>query len=323
VIAFPLDHTATADTTDTADTADTADRGRLAIIHYDTECGAVGAGDRLNFSKKLFTKTGVNESPRRYRNNLIFLLAESTRVDGLEDAVQALIAWERVHKDIETEQSTLAQSSGADFRALKDLARRGAKGVPAELMALEYDLGEVQVKLGVQELNVRSKLLDAYRVLAFPKGGREDDDDLFGAVGLGSLLECFRVDFGERPDESRKGKKGMRHAVAEQPILQCLRHNNKLVPEPTHDNPIVPAVSLSPQEIWAYLWPRSGAEPALLRAEDLSPIAAAAFGPEDEPRFFGWRTECVSRSPWPASAISLRPMIGGASRRGSRGSRPR
>ncbi|MCU0357802.1 MAG: ABC transporter permease, partial [Cyclobacteriaceae bacterium] len=84
---------------------------------------AMGAGDRLNYAKKLFTKTGVNESPRRYRNNLIFLLAESTRIDGLKDAVRALMAWERVLKDIETEQSTLAQSSGADFRALKDLAR--------------------------------------------------------------------------------------------------------------------------------------------------------------------------------------------------------
>jgi hypothetical protein len=165
VIPFPLDHTAI---------ADTADRVRLAVIHYDTECGAVGAGDRLNFTKKLFTKTGVNESPRRYRNNLIFLLAESTQVDGLKDSVQALIAWERVHTDIETEQSTLAQSSGADFRALKDQARRGATGVPAEFVALEDDLANVKERLGVQELNVRSKLLGAYRILAFPKGGEKD-----------------------------------------------------------------------------------------------------------------------------------------------------
>jgi hypothetical protein len=281
VIPYPLDHTAI---------ADTADRVRLAVIHYDTECGAVGAGDRLNFTKKLFTKTGVNESPRRYRNNLIFLLAESTRVDGLKDAVQALIAWERVHTDIETEQSTLAQSSGADFRALKDQARRGATGVPAEFMALEDDLANVKERLGVQELNVRSKLLDAYRILAFPKGGEKDDDDLFGAAGLGPLLECYRVDFGERPDESRKGKKGMRHAVAEQPILQCLRDNNKLVPEPTHDSPVVLAPEmvrrpplwnegerrLATEEVWDRLR-REPELPMLLRETDLLPTLRAGL----------------------------------------------
>lgn len=87
VIPFPPDQTAI---------PDSPERVRLAVIHYDTECGAVGVGERLNFTKKLFTRTGVNDSPRRYRNNLIFLLAESTRVDGLKDAVQALLAWERV-----------------------------------------------------------------------------------------------------------------------------------------------------------------------------------------------------------------------------------
>ena len=117
----------------------------------------------------------------------------------------------------------MAQSAGADFRALKDLACRGATGVPAEFMVLEYDLGEVKGKLGVQELNLRSKLLDAYRVLAFPKGGGQDAEDLFSGPAVTSLLECFRVDFGERPDDSHRGKKGMRRAVAEQPILQCPR----------------------------------------------------------------------------------------------------
>ena len=91
---------------------------RLVLVHYDKECGAVGGGDRLNVTKDLFTKTGVNESPRSYRNNLVFLLAEQTRVAGLKDAVRALMAWERVRDDIETEQANLAQASGSEFRAL-------------------------------------------------------------------------------------------------------------------------------------------------------------------------------------------------------------
>ena len=53
VIPFPQDHTAI---------ANTSERVRLVLVHYDKECGAVGGGDRLNVTKDLFTKTGVNES---------------------------------------------------------------------------------------------------------------------------------------------------------------------------------------------------------------------------------------------------------------------
>jgi len=53
VVPFPVDHTAI---------PDNADRIRLTIIHYDKEVGYVGpgAGERLNFTRTLFTKTGVN-----------------------------------------------------------------------------------------------------------------------------------------------------------------------------------------------------------------------------------------------------------------------
>jgi hypothetical protein len=289
VIPFPKDHTAI---------PDSPERVRLAIVHYDTECGSVGAGGRLNFAKRLFTRTGVNESPRRYRNSLIFLLAEGTRIDGLKDAVRSLMAWERVQQDIETEQENLAQSSGGDYRILKELARRGATGVPAEFMALENDLGEVRKKLGDQELNVRTKLLDAYRVLAFPKGGQPEEDDLFSTAGMGSLLECWRVDFGERPDDGRKGKKGSRQAVAEQPILQCLRDNHKLVPESTPENPLVLAPELirrpplwnpgqpclATAEVWDSLR-REPELPMLLKETDLLPTLRAGLTTEPDARW--------------------------------------
>ena len=275
IIPFPKDHTVI---------PDTSERVRLIVVHYDKECGAVGGGDRLNFVKGLFTQTGVNNSPRRYKNNLIFLLAESTRITGLKDAVQALIAWERVRKDIETEQTNLAQSSGSDFKSLKEMARRGATGVPAEFMALESDLGEVLEKLGTQELNVRYKLLEAYRVLAFPKGQSSDQYDLFSAAETGSLLECYRVDLGEKPDDTGKAKRNVRRAIAEGPILQCLRENNKLVPEAKDGNPLVLAPSvvkseplwrkgekkISTEDVWERL--RSNPElPIVLRQTDLLP----------------------------------------------------
>jgi hypothetical protein len=228
VIPFPQDHTAI---------PDNSEKVRLAVIHYDQECGAVAGGERLSFTKALFTKTGSSASPRRYRNNLVFLLAEATKITGMKEAVRALIGWERVEKDILDEQKTFAMSSNTDVNNLKSLAGRGATGVPPEFLALESDFNEVREKLGLQELNVRTKILEGYRVLAFPRGGQADLDDLFASRETATMLECFRVDFGERPD-SLKAKQ-RRQAVAEVPILQCLRVNSKLVPEATPANPMV------------------------------------------------------------------------------------
>jgi hypothetical protein len=229
-ILFPVDHTSV---------ADRADRLRLVIIHYDKECGAVGAGDRLNFAKTIFNVTGINQSPRIFRNNLAFLLAECSRVDGLKDAVRDNIGWERVKSDLETEQRSLAERGGQDYRALLQAARQGAAGVPAEFLALEDDKAQIAQKIGETALNVRSRMLEAYRILAFPRGGRGDADDLFAAGGAGSMLECFRVDFGEMAEPATRRRQSPRAAVAEGPILQCLRLYNKLVREADPTDPLV------------------------------------------------------------------------------------
>jgi Protein of unknown function (DUF499) len=283
VVPFPQDHTAI---------SDTAERVRLVIVHYDKECGAVGGGDRLNFTKALFTQKGVNAGPRTYRNNLIFLLAESTRIAGLKDAVRNLMAWERVRQDIETEQANLAQASGMDYQALKRLAQRGSSGVPAEFVALENDLADVQERFGVQEVNVRTKLLEAYRVLAFPKGESTDAQDLFTGGQAGPLLECYRVDFGETPDETitARTRRNIRQAVAEGPILQCLRQNAKLAPEPDAEGAVVLAPEVVRRRpLWLpderriateEVWDRLRKEPELpivLKPTDLFPTIRAGL----------------------------------------------
>ena len=281
VISFPADHTAI---------PDNADKVRLVLVHYDKEVGYVGpgAGDRLNFVKLLYTKTGVNESPRTYRNNLVFLLAENSRVAGLKDAVKSLIAWERVQKDIEVEQANLAQAGGSTFADMRRRARDNASGVPAEFMALEEDLSRVRELLGPQEVNVRTKLLEAYRVLAFPRGGGDDQMDPFSGVPAGPLLECYRVDFGEKPEAAGRGRRSERRAVAEAPILQCLRQNSKLAPEPAQGDPVVLApellnqpplwqadeTCLSTQEVWERLRKEPEA-PMVLRQTDLLPTFRA------------------------------------------------
>lgn len=275
VILFPVDHTRV---------SDTPDRLRLVVVHYDKECAQVGGGAKLNFTKKIYTTSGVNESPRGYRNNLVFLLAESTRLGSLKDAVRALIAWERVEKDIETEQSNLAQESGSDYQTLKKQARLGMSGIPVEFSALQNDLVQVAEKRGQQEINVRTKVLEAYRILAFPKGGRDDEYSLFATRGQGPLLECYRVDFGELPEEKEKKWRSVRQPVAEGPILQCLRQNQKLVPEATVEQPLVIAPALlkrpplwksgerkiSTEEVWDRIR-REPEVPMVLKPTDLLP----------------------------------------------------
>ncbi len=281
VVPFPNDQTAI---------PDNADRIRLALVHYDKEVGYVGpgAGEKLNFAKSLFSTKGVDASPRTYRNNIVFLLAEGSRVQGLKDAVRSLMAWERVQKDIEQEQARLATEGGVSFAEMKRKADAGAAGVPAEFMALQDDWSKVRESLGSQEINVRTKLLEAYRVLAFPRGGNKDADDLFADVASGSLLECFRVEFGETPEKG--GRKSERRAVAETPLLQCLRKHNKLVPEPTATDPVVLAPdivrrpplwtegerSVSTEDLWDRIR-REPEVPMLLKPTDLLPTLRAGL----------------------------------------------
>jgi len=314
VVPFPKDITAL---------NDSADRVRLAVIHYDTETGAVGGGDRLNFTRQLFTTTGVNASPRRYRNNLLFLLAEGSRVAGLKDAVRSLIGWERVAKDILAEQTTLAQASGREYRQLKELATRGATGVPAEFMALENDLAEVQERLGTQELNVRSRLMEAYRVLAFPPAVGSQQESLFADPSSGPVLECFRVEFGETPEPSGRKRANVRAAVVEGPILQCLRENGKLVPAASAEDPVVlaPAVvkrsplwddgerRIAAEEIWDRLR-RLPELPLVLRPIDLLPTLRAGLtaGPNGEPLWLYY--DSVEKRVYAAeSASAVAPVL--------------
>jgi hypothetical protein len=198
--------------------------------------------------------------------------------------------------DASTAEGNLAQGSGMEYRTLKDLAKKGAAGVPAEFVALENDLLESLERLGVQELNVRTKLLDAYRVLAFPRSAAEAEHDLFIARRTAPLLECYRVDFGEsvEPTLAGRSRRNVRQAIAEAPILQCLRQNNKLVPEATAELPVVLAPDvvkrpplwlegerkLPTEEIWDRLR-REPELPMILKATDLLPTIRAGVAASD------------------------------------------
>jgi hypothetical protein len=312
LVPFPADHTAI---------GDNPDRVRLALVHYDKEVGYVGpgAGERLNFVKTLYTKSGVDAGPRVYRNNLVFLLPEGTRVQGLKDAVRSLMAWERVQKDIEQEQANLAQAGGSTYPEMRRRASAGSTGVPAEFMALQDDWDRVRALLGDQELNVRTRLLEAYRVLAFPRGGGADADELFAAKASAPMLECFRVDFGETPEKG--GRRSERRAVAEAPLLQCLRQNHKLVPEASPGDPVVLAPGLIPNPpLWLEgerclstedVWERLRREPELpmvLRQTDLLPSLRAGLTAAPN-ALWAYYDRAAKRVYTRANATDLSPVI--------------
>jgi hypothetical protein len=287
VISFPVDHTSV---------PDHADKIRLILVHYDRECGAIGEGSKLNFPKTLFQIAGVNQTPRIYRNNLIFLLCETTRVSTMKESVRILTAWERVLKDIGTEQKRLADDAGADSETLKKRIQHGASGVPPEFLYLENDLLQVKEKIGPLELNVRTRILEAYRVLAFPPVHTASGSGQLPPFMPKTILECFRVDFGVTPAANSKKHKNQRAETEETPILQCLRNNSKLVPEPSPEKPVVLAPEmvksqpvwgsdescLSTEEIWSR-FRREPGTPMLLKQTDLLPTIRAGIQKNPDP----------------------------------------
>jgi hypothetical protein len=162
--------------------------------------------------------------------------------------------------------------------------------VPAEFLALDDDKAQVAQKIGETALNVRSRMLEAYRILAFPRGGTADADNLFAVGGGGSMLECFRVDFGETADQTTRRRQSARAAVAEGPILQCLRQYNKLVREADANDPLVldPRIvrraplwkqgerRLATEQVWDRLR-REPELPFVLKPADLFPTLRAGI----------------------------------------------
>jgi SNF2 family DNA or RNA helicase len=71
-ILFPTDHTSVAD--------NKADKLRLVIIHYDKECGAVGAGDRLNFAIRTLNQISRDSKFEVFEEQLHDLIESGHRV---------------------------------------------------------------------------------------------------------------------------------------------------------------------------------------------------------------------------------------------------
>jgi hypothetical protein len=133
--------------------------------------------------------------------------------------------------------------------ACKEGARRGSSGVPVEFLALDHDLGVIMEKLGPQELAVRTRLIEAYRVLACPPSG--PGDSFGGLYDLGAsqtALECYRVDFGESPQagERRVSTLEVWERLRKQPNLPMILRQTDLLPT------LHAGLTAQPDTLWYY-----------------------------------------------------------------------
>lgn len=74
----------------------------------------------LQFASEMLEKRG--EAPRLYRNMLVFLAADASRLSELEDAVCQYLAWSAIVKEVDDEQLDLDAFSRGQARTKKDSA---------------------------------------------------------------------------------------------------------------------------------------------------------------------------------------------------------
>jgi len=123
-----------------ADVDDDAKDPKLAVIHYDAATASAGDGPP-DLVVKLFEHAGSAEGYRTYKNNLIFLVADTDQVERMVDMAQRYLAISRILRD----PDRLNEFSDEQRKRLKTM-------------------GEAA------ELDVRVAITRAYRHLYYPSG---------------------------------------------------------------------------------------------------------------------------------------------------------
>lgn len=83
------------------DVDDDADKPKLVIIHYDAATSNVGAAAPPDLVRKIFDHAGSLEGYRRFRNNVLFLVADEGQVDNMVQVAQRYLAIGRIIGDAE------------------------------------------------------------------------------------------------------------------------------------------------------------------------------------------------------------------------------
>jgi len=75
-------------------------QARVVVLHPDhTHKRSNGGSEALTFAKEILEQRG--NSPRLYRNMLVFIAADLTDMEALQDAVREHLAWQSIHHDEE------------------------------------------------------------------------------------------------------------------------------------------------------------------------------------------------------------------------------
>ncbi|MBX6754321.1 MAG: ATP-binding protein [Thermorudis peleae] len=124
-----------------ADIPDDADTPKLVIIHFDAATAMASMPEPPGLVRTLFEQAGVAGSFRRYRNNLVFLVADQDQRDSLVSLAKRYLAIDRLTSD----PSRLHSFSAEQLRRLRELR----------------DQTELELRVGITR---------AYRFLYYPSG---------------------------------------------------------------------------------------------------------------------------------------------------------
>lgn len=78
------------------DVPDDSDKPKLAIIHYDSASTSAELEEVPDLVVKLFENAGVSQAYRIYKNNVLFLVADSSRIGRMVDVVQRHLALDKI-----------------------------------------------------------------------------------------------------------------------------------------------------------------------------------------------------------------------------------
>lgn len=81
---------------ESSDIPDDSDKPKLAIIHYDSASTSADTQEVPDLIVKLFENTGSTQAYRVYKNNVLFLVADSSRIGRMVDVVQRHLALDKI-----------------------------------------------------------------------------------------------------------------------------------------------------------------------------------------------------------------------------------
>jgi len=134
---------------ESGDLPDDSGKPKLAIIHYDSAATLSESEEIPDLVRKLYTYSGSSQSYRNYKNNVLFLVADSLKINRMVDVMRRHLALERL-LDNTSIQMDLSEEQRKRLQAMKDSS----------------------------DLNVRVSITSAYKFLYYPSDQSKDGSGL-------------------------------------------------------------------------------------------------------------------------------------------------